>query len=217
MTRQDILQFIAKHRLVAILRGDMQGRELEVVAALKEAGVAAVEMSIVSPGFDATLKRIATAFGSSIAIGAGTVLTCDHLRRSIDSGAQFIVSPDGNPEVIEATLRAGLVSLPGAFTTTEIVQAMRWGADAVKLFPAGNLGPGYVRAVQAPLPQARLVPTGGVTLEDLPEYWSAGAWAVGVGSELVNARRILDLDLSELKRVARDFTAAARKDPDDAA
>jgi 2-dehydro-3-deoxyphosphogluconate aldolase/(4S)-4-hydroxy-2-oxoglutarate aldolase len=109
-------------------------------------------------------------------------------------------------------LREGLVSLPGAFTTTEIVQVMRWGADAVKLFPAGSVGPDYVRAMRAPLPRLRMVPTGGVRLSDLPAYWRAGAWAAGVGSELVNDERLQDSNLAELQQAARAFAAAARKD-----
>ena len=213
MSREDVMSLLEAKRIIAILRGALRGRELEILAALEQAGIAVVEISIVSPDFDATLARIAAAFGSRMAIGAGTILTLDDLNRAIAAGASFIVSPDGNREVIEATLRAGLVSVPGAYTPTEIVQVQRWGADAVKLFPAGGLGPEYVRAVRAPLPDLRLVPTGGVRLADLPAYWQAGAWAVAVGSELVNASRINDPDLAELSSVARAFAIAAEKNP----
>ncbi len=211
MNRSQVLNLFENKRLIAILRGDLRGRELEILAALEQAGIAAVEMSIVSPDFDALLARIAVSFGSRMAIGAGTILTLDDLDRAITAGASFVVSPDGNREVIEASLRAGLVSVPGAFTPTEIVQVKRWGADAVKMFPAGSLGPEYVRAVRAPLPDLRLVPTGGVRLTDLPAYWQAGAWAVAVGSELVNASRIKDPDLVELRAVARAFAVATEK------
>jgi len=211
LSRKHVLNVLENKRIIAILRGDLQGRELEVLAALEEAGIAAVEMSIVSPDFDAALARIAADFGSRIVIGAGTILSLDDLKRAITAGASFIVSPDGNREVIEATLRAGLVSLPGAYTPTEIVQVQRWGADAVKLFPASSLGPQYVRAVRAPLPDLRLVPTGGVRLDDLPAYWQAGAWAVAIGSELVNASRIKDPSLVELRTVAHAFAVAAEK------
>jgi Entner-Doudoroff aldolase len=216
LKRESILNILAKRRLVAILRGDLKGRELEIVEALCESGIAAVEISIVSHDFDAVLKRMAVAFGSRIAIGAGTILTLDDLNRAITAGASFVVSPDGNCDVIEATLDAGLVSLPGAMTPTEIMQAQRWGADAVKLFPAGAFGPDYVRAVRAPFPDIRLVPTGGVRVEDLPAYWAAGAWAVGVGSELVNSSRIQDPDLVELRTIARAFAIAAENSSDDA-
>lgn len=211
MSREHVLNLLEAKRIVAILRGDMKGRELEILAALEQAGIGAVEMSIVSPDFDATLARITASFGARMAIGAGTILTLDDLNRAIAAGASFIVSPDGNREVIEATLRAGLVSVPGAYTPTEIVQVKRWGADAVKLFPASGLGPQYVRAVRAPLTDLRIVPTGGVRLADLPAYWQAGAWAVAVGSELVNASRINDPDLTELSSVARAFAVAAEK------
>lgn len=216
MKRESIVKLLATKRLIAILRGDMKGRELEIVEVLEGAGIAAIEMSIVSRDFDAALARIASAFGSRIAIGAGTILSGEDLNRAIAAGASFVVSPDGNRDVIEATLRAGLVSLPGALTVTEIVQAQRWGADAVKLFPAGAVGPGYVRAVRAPFPEVRLVPTGGVRVEDLAAYWAAGAWAVGVGSELVNAARIAEPGLTELQAVARAFAAGAETSCHDA-
>lgn len=212
MNREFVLDLIRRSRLIAILRGDMHGRELEILAVLKDAGICAVEMSIVSPGFDVALARMAATYGATMAIGAGTILTPDNLARAVTAGASFIVSPDGNREVIESTLREGLVSLPGAFTATEIVQVMRWGADAVKLFPAGSVGPDYVRTVRAPLPGLRMVPTGGVRLSDLPAYWRAGAWAAGVGSELVNAERLQDSNLVELQQVARAFAVAARKE-----
>lgn len=211
MKRESVLEILDSKRLISILRGDLKGREMDLLAALEQAGVAALEVSIVSPDFDSVLARIVSTFGSRMAIGAGTILSLEDLQRAIAAGASFIVSPDGNPEIIEATLRADLVSLPGAYTPTEIVQVQRWGADAVKLFPASSLGPKYVQAIRSPLPRLRLLPTGGVGLPDLPDYWQAGAWAVAVGSELVNPSVIQDVDFSDLETLAREFVLAAEK------
>jgi 2-dehydro-3-deoxyphosphogluconate aldolase / (4S)-4-hydroxy-2-oxoglutarate aldolase len=209
MTSEQIGKLIKAGRIVAILRGDFGGREENLVAVLLEAGITAVEVTLNSPDALATIERLAQSFGTKAAIGAGTVLRTEEVKQAADAGARFIVSPNRNVEVIAATKRLDLFSLPGCFTPSEIIEALEAGADAIKIFPANTLGPAYIKAVRAPLNDARLVPTGGVTPEATRAYFAAGAWAVGIGSELVS-KDILQADgLVLLRERATAFVKAA--------
>lgn len=202
------LDLLARGRVVAIMRGDYRGREEEVAAVLTEAGVPAVEVTLNSPNALAAVARLSDALGRRTAVGVGTVLRPEDVEKAADAGAQFVVSPNRNVAVIERTKRLGMASLPGCYTPSEIVEAFAAGADAAKLFPARALGPAFVRDVRAPLGDVRLVPTGGVTAERAGEYVAAGAWAVGVGSELVNASVFDAGGLDALRRRAEAFVAA---------
>jgi len=208
MKHDKVIDLVQKTRIIAILRGDMGGRELAIAEALAEGGVDALEVSIVSPNFAAAIKNLAAHLGSKIAIGAGTVLTTEQLREVVDCGASFIVSPNFDPDVVQLTRTLGLASFPGAYTATEVIAASRAGADAVKIFPAVGLGPEYIKALRGPLPQTRFVPTGGITLTNASAYIAAGAWALGIGSELVNASDLKDP--SSLAVKAKNFIAAAQ-------
>lgn len=210
--RERVKSAIETHRLISIIRADIRDREEELLGVLEAGGVRVLEVSMVSPGFDAVMKKLVSKAGGETHIGAGTVLTLRDLERAMDVGARFIVSPDGNPEVIEATLRAGLVSLPGAMTPSEAVRVRSAGADYVKLFPAVTLGPAYVKALRGPLPDMKMVPTGGVALEDIPAYRAAGAVAVAIGSELVSETSIAQAEWAVLQARAAAFTQAAGRD-----
>jgi 2-dehydro-3-deoxyphosphogluconate aldolase / (4S)-4-hydroxy-2-oxoglutarate aldolase len=202
---------IAAGRLIAIMRGDFGGRESEIVAVLYETGFTAVEVTLNSPGALTTIQQLSTQFGGQMAIGAGTVLTVQAVELAARAGARFIVSPNRDVAVIAATKRHGLVSLPGCFTPSEIVEALDAGADAIKIFPATTLGPAYIKAVRAPLQQARLVPTGGVTPEKAREYFAAGAWALGIGSELVGKDVWQSGNFDLLQRRAAEFVSAVKE------
>lgn len=210
MNTPSTFEQIAAGRLIAILRGDFGGRERELVAVLLEAGFTAVEVTLNSPGALATIEKLAAQFGTRMAIGAGTVLTAAEVEQAANVGAQFIVSPNRDSAVIAATKRLGLVSLPGCFTPSEIVEALDAGADAIKIFPANTLGPTYIKAVRAPLTQARLVPTGGVTPEKARDYFAAGAWALGIGSELVGKEVWQSGNFDLLQRRAAEFVSAVK-------
>lgn len=171
--------------MIAILRGHFDGREGEVADALFKAGITALEVTLNSPDALKSIERLAADFGGCMAIGAGTVLSPEDARAAADSGARFIVSPNRDRSVIEMTKRLNLASFPGCFTPSEIIEALDAGADAAKIFPAACLGSGFIKALRGPLGHARLVPTGGVTPAAARDYFAAGAWAVGVGSELV--------------------------------
>lgn len=205
MNRELTIGTIEEGRIIAILRGDFEGREEEIVSALVDGGITAVEVTLNSPDALKSIDRLARSFGSRIAVGAGTVLTVGEVVRAAGAGARFIVSPNRDTRVIAETRRLNLVSLPGCFTPSEIVEALDAGADAVKIFPADTLGPAYIRAVRAPLGAVRLVPTGGVTPEKAREYFAAGAWAVGVGSELLRREFWSGSDLEPLRQRASQY------------
>jgi len=198
---------IGRGRVVAILRGEFGGREEEIVAVLLGAGITAVEVTLNSPDALGTIERLAKRYGAMAAIGAGTVLTEAEVERVAGIGGQFIVSPNRNRGVIETTKRLGLVSLPGCFTPSEIVEALDAGADAIKLFPVQPLGLDFVRAIQGPLGGIRLVPTGGVTPEMARQYFGAGVWAVGVGSELLGRELTGEASLDRLRLRALESAA----------
>lgn len=210
MQPDSVIKRIEAGRVIAIMRGDFGGLEEDIVAVLREAGVTAVEVTLNSPDALASIKRLAARFGARMAVGAGTAVQVEDVRRAADSGAQFIVSPNCNATVIGETKRLGLGSFPGCFTPSEIVTAFDAGADAAKIFPAQSLGPGFIKAVRGPLPNVRLIPTGGVTAEGTREYLAAGAWAVGVGSELLGRDLKTAAGMEGLRQRALAYLAATR-------
>lgn len=208
MSAGPVLQTIARSRVIGILRGDLGGRAEEIAAAILDGGITAVEVTLNSPDALDSIRRLAGQFGSRMAVGAGTVLRPEGVEAAAEAGARFIVSPNVERTVVQKSAALGLVSFPGCFTPTEILEALDAGAPAVKLFPANCLGPAFVRALRGPLPDVRLVPTGGVTPDSARLYRDAGAWAVGVGSELL-ARTELTADrLKQIRARAREFVQA---------
>lgn len=210
MNHQQTITQIEAGRVIAILRGEFGGQIEEIVGAMIEAGLSAVEVTLNSPDALISIARLVALYSSRLAVGAGTVLDADEVLRAADTGARFIVSPNRNASVIKATKKRGLVSLPGCFTPSEIVEAIDAGADAVKLFPASSLGPAFVKALRGPLPDVRTVPTGGVTPEAAREYFAAGAWAVGVGSELIGKEVLEPGGLERVRERTAAFMAAVR-------
>ncbi len=209
MNREQVIETLQQARLIAILRGKFDSNELEIANALVEGGVRLMEVSTISADYKQVIRRLSEAFGHRVAVGAGTVLNLRQLAEVTDAGASFIVSPNSDHEVIKETRRLGCASFPGAFTPTEILRAVESGADAVKLFPAASLGPSFVRGVRGPLPDVKLIPTGGVTQSNIAEWFNAGAWAVAVGSELVDTKTIQSTGYDALALCARSFTQAA--------
>ena len=199
-----ILSRIEASRVITILRGDFRDTISRLAHILADAGLTAVEATLNSTDPLRLIKTLVAEIGDRAVIGAGTVLTPDDVSRVADVGAQFIVSPNFNTTVVARTKKLNLVSVPGCFTPTEVVAALDAGADAIKLFPATHLGPSYVKALRGPLNHVRLVPTGGVTPENAREYRAAGAWAIGVGSELIGP------DLDAISPRAAAFVAAMR-------
>ena len=200
-----MLATILAHRLVAIVRGARPVDFPLILEALFSGGIRVVEVTLNSPEALPLLAAASAHWGDRLLLGAGTVLDETAALVALDSGARFIISPHLDPLVVAATLSAGAVSIPGAYTPTEIISAYRLGAHIVKVFPA-SIGPAYLRDLRGPLPHIPLMPTGGVTLANIAAFASAGAVAFGVGSALVDTRAPIDFDALRLR--ARQFVEA---------
>jgi 2-dehydro-3-deoxyphosphogluconate aldolase/(4S)-4-hydroxy-2-oxoglutarate aldolase len=182
----DILTQLIEGKVVAVVRLDSGEQLIKVAEALKAGGITLIEFTVSTPGAIDMIKQASSLFSAEVLMGAGTVLDPETARAAILSGAEFIVTPTLNLATIELCHRYGKPIVPGALTPTEILTAWQAGADMVKVFPASVMGPDYLKAVLAPLPQLRLVPTGGVSADNVAEYFKAGATAVGVGGKLVD-------------------------------
>jgi 2-dehydro-3-deoxyphosphogluconate aldolase/(4S)-4-hydroxy-2-oxoglutarate aldolase len=183
-TTQEILERVG---LVPVLRARSVAQALAVVKALMAGGVTVVEVTMTIPGAVDVLKELKKEYGTKLLLGSGTVTTVAEVEATIEAGAEFVVSPSFHPEVVAATKALKKLSIPGALTPTEIVTASRAGADYVKVFPCSAVGgASYLKAVLAPFPHLKLIPTGGVTLQTAEGLLRAGARALGVGSDLVN-------------------------------
>jgi 2-dehydro-3-deoxyphosphogluconate aldolase / (4S)-4-hydroxy-2-oxoglutarate aldolase len=202
----DVLSTIKHEKMIAIIRGSEPSDALAIAKALYEGGVRAIEITLNSPGALSSIEKVRSELGDDLAVGAGTVLDPESARSALLSGAQFILSPSLNRDTILMTKRYGAVSIPGAFTPTEILEAFESGGDIIKVFPASSLGPGFVKDIHGPLPQIPLLPTGGIDLTNIAEYIEKGAAGVGLGSSLVNSKEaVTDEYLRKLTEKARQF------------
>jgi 2-dehydro-3-deoxyphosphogalactonate aldolase len=171
--------------LIAILRGLRREEALDIAAALRDAGFRILEVPLNSPSPLASIEAIAARFGDEMLVGAGTVLDRDAVAAVASAGGRLIVSPNFDPKVVEAAREHGLISIPGIATPSEAFAALAAGADAVKLFPAEMIAPAVVRSMRAVLPpEAKLIPVGGITPDNIPAYRQAGATGFGIGSAL---------------------------------
>lgn len=184
MFKIDILQRILANGMVAIVRADTPDAALALAEACIAGGVTALEVAFTTPDTLEILKTLRQRHGDAVLLGAGTVLDPETARMAILAGAQFIISPSVNTDTIRLCNRYQVPAMPGAMTPTEIVTALEAGADIVKVFPGEAFGPEYIKALRAPLPQAPLMPTGGVTLENMGDWFKYGSVAVGIGSSL---------------------------------
>jgi 2-dehydro-3-deoxyphosphogluconate aldolase/(4S)-4-hydroxy-2-oxoglutarate aldolase len=176
-----------------------------VARALLDGGIDVIEVTFTVPGALEILSAVKKDLGNRVLLGAGTVLDPETARAALLAGAEFIVSPSVNLEVIRLCHRYDKVVMPGAFTPTEILAAWEAGADVVKVFPSDCVGPGYLKALRGPFPQIRLMPTGGVNLETLPAFIKAGASAVGVGGSLVEPPAICEGNFARLRELAGQY------------
>jgi 2-dehydro-3-deoxyphosphogluconate aldolase/(4S)-4-hydroxy-2-oxoglutarate aldolase len=211
--RVETVRAIEACGVVAVIRLREPEKLKAVVDALCEGGVRALEVTMTVPGAIHLIEEIAPSIPGEFVLGAGTILDPETARLAILAGARFIVGPVLNPAVIALGHRYDVAVIPGCFTPTEILTAWEAGADVVKIFPATALGPGFFRDIHAPLPQVRLMPTGGVTLENAGEWIAAGAVAIGVGTALVDRAAIAAGDYAAITaRSARfvETVAAAR-------
>jgi 2-dehydro-3-deoxyphosphogluconate aldolase / (4S)-4-hydroxy-2-oxoglutarate aldolase len=203
-----VLEEILEYKIVAILRGIHPDHVLEIAGALQQGGVRLLEITLNSPDALPMITRVSAALGDRLCVGAGTVLDAKQAQSAIDAGARFIISPSLDAETIQQTRQMGAVSIPGAFTATEILAAWRYGADIVKVFPA-SVGVAYFRDLRGPLPFIPLMPTGGISLDNIGDFKKAGAVAFGIGSALVRSEgRLSDEYLQQLQGKAAEFVKA---------
>jgi 2-dehydro-3-deoxyphosphogluconate aldolase / (4S)-4-hydroxy-2-oxoglutarate aldolase len=208
MSRDNDLHRILDRGLVAIIRAPSGEQLAGVARALFEGGIDIIEVTFTVPRALEIIAEVRRDLGQKILLGAGSVLDAETARAALLAGAEFIVSPCVRPDVIQVCRRYGKVVMPGAFTPTEVVSAWEAGADIVKIFPADVGGPAYLKAIAAPLPQVRLMPTGGVNLDTLESFIRAGACAVGLGSALVDPQALRAGDMDRLRDLAAEYVAA---------
>lgn len=212
MTSKEILAFITEVGIVPIVRTSSADAALRSVEAIYNGGVRAAEVTMTVPGAVRVLEKLADQFGGKLVLGAGTVLDPETARACMLAGAEFFVTPSLRVSTIEMAKRYSKVICPGALTPTEVLAAWEAGADVVKVFPCGNVGgPKYIKALKGPFPQIEMVPTGGVNLENTGDFLKAGACAVGVGAELVDAKTVQEGRFDIIQERARQYLAVAAK------
>ena len=213
--REQLIQKVLDKKIVAIVRGVYGEDCVKLAQALYDGGIELLEVTFDQSKPDEltrtsdSIQLLVERLGDKMVFGAGTVTTLEMLELAKNAGAKFIVSPDTNEEVIRATVAAGMVSMPGALTPTEVVTAHRWGADFVKLFPAGTQGTAYFKAVTAPLNHIRMLAVGGVNEKNIADFLAAGAVGAGVGGNLVNKTWIKNGEFEKITAVAKEFVKNA--------
>lgn len=210
MEKAKVLEELISSKVVAVIRTKDAGKLSRVAAALLEGGIKALEVTMTVPGAVGIIREMAGSKAPGTLVGAGTVLDAGTAREVIAAGADFIVSPVTDMGTIDVCREAGVLVAPGAFTPTEIVAAWKAGADIVKVFPATSLGPQFFKDLRGPLPEIRLMPTGGVTLENARAFLEAGACCVGIGTALLDKRMVEAGDWKGLAERARRLSEAVR-------
>ncbi|MCD6323151.1 MAG: bifunctional 2-keto-4-hydroxyglutarate aldolase/2-keto-3-deoxy-6-phosphogluconate aldolase [Clostridiales bacterium] len=204
MSRQELVTRIKDNGLVAVVRAESAEKAYRIVDACIEGGVAGIEITFTVPGAHKIIEDLASKYTSGdIILGAGTVLDPETARIAILSGAQYIVSPNVNLDTIKLCNRYQVPSMPGAMTIKEILEAMEAGADIIKIFPGNLFGPAIIKSVMGPIPQAPMMPTGGVSIETVKDWIEAGAVAVGAGSSLTNGAKTGDY--AAITAMAKEF------------
>ncbi len=213
MNKEELLKRIHEEWLVAILRGDTARQTEDAFEALIEGGITLVEVPFTTPGACEVIRRLRERHGDRIVVSAGTVTTAEQARAAIASGAQGIVSPNLYLPVLEAAVAAGVVSAPGCFTPSEIAEALRHGADIIKLFPCDMVGPKYLMYMLGPFPGIRIMPAGSIVLENMQAYYDQGAFAgvAGVTTEMQLLDEVKAGRFADITECARRWTAQVRR------
>jgi 2-dehydro-3-deoxyphosphogluconate aldolase/(4S)-4-hydroxy-2-oxoglutarate aldolase len=211
MSREQTLKRILDGGIVAVVRSESSESLVKVVQALAEGGVTAAEITFTVPDAIEVIRRVRKEVGDSVVLGAGTVLDPETARAALLAGAEYIVAPTVNVDVIRLCRRYDKVIMPGAFTPTEVVAAWEAGADVVKVFPADIGGPPFLKALRGPLPQVRLMPTGGVDLTTAEAFLKAGACCLGVGGALVDPKAIAGGQFERIRDLAGQYATLVRQ------
>ncbi len=210
MAKETVLRGLLEARAVAVIRMKDAARLAAVAAALREGGVTAIEITMTVPGAAGIIREMTRTKAPGTLVGAGTVFDAGTAAEVVAAGADFVVSPVFDRATVEFCREADVVVAAGAFTPTEIVTAWRAGADVVKVFPATSLGPQFFRDLRGPMPEVRLMPTGGVTVENAGDFLAAGAALVGIGTALVDAKTVEAGDWATITARARRLVASLR-------
>jgi len=211
MPREATVQKISSTGIVAVIRADNGEVLADVTQALIEGGVTAIEVTFTVPKAHKVLEFVADRFGDQIQLGAGTVLDAETARIAILAGAEFIVSPIVDLPTIEISHRYDKAMMAGALTPTEVVRAWQAGSDVVKIFPSDLTGPSYLKSLKGPLPQVRMMPTGGVNLETATDFLKAGACALGVGGSLVEKSAIQSGNMDRIRDLAQQYVEIVQR------
>lgn len=212
MTKDEVLRIILDTKVIAVIRMADTEKLAKVIEAVQKGGVRAIEITMTTPGALDVIKNISEQRESGVVIGAGTVLDPETAESVIRAGAEFVVSPVLNKKVIKLCNDYGKLVAPGAMTPTEILKAWQKGADIVKIFPATSLGPKYFKDIKGPLPQVRLMPTGGVDLNNAAEFIRNGACCVGIGTALLDKKAIQTGDWRVLTKKAEELIESIRNE-----
>jgi 2-dehydro-3-deoxyphosphogluconate aldolase/(4S)-4-hydroxy-2-oxoglutarate aldolase len=212
MTSKEMMAFLTDAGLVPVVRCSTAEAAVKVVSALYDGGIRAAEITMTVPGAVKALEKVADQFGDKLLLGAGTVLDPESARICMLAGAEFFVTPSLRVSTIEMAQRYSKPIFPGGLTPTEVLTAWEAGADAVKIFPAGNVGGAkYIKALKGPFPQIEMIPTGGVNLETIGDFLKAGSCACGVGGELVDAKAVKEGKFDLITERAGQYIAAVKK------
>ncbi|WP_409310452.1 bifunctional 4-hydroxy-2-oxoglutarate aldolase/2-dehydro-3-deoxy-phosphogluconate aldolase [Pectobacterium sp. B1J-3] len=211
MIKHRVIRAIEETGIIAIVRGTKPEEVLPVARALYEGGIRVLEVTCNSAGYLSSIEALNAELGDRMWIGAGTVINPVMAQLVMDAGANFVLSPDFNPQVVSMVHEKQKLMIPAVVTPSEILQACRLGVDLLKLFPANGLGVSYLKELQGPLNNLSIIPVGGVTLNNVADFAQAGAFAVGVGSELINKTLIASGDWQELTQLAGKFIQRFRE------
>ena len=212
----NVIDKILEEKLIVIVRGIDKKKIIPLAEAMYDGGVRLIECTYDATGKvsdeenAAVIASLVRHFEGRMVIGAGTVITEKQVQLTKEAGGEFIISPDANPDIIRYTKELGLVSIPGAYTPTEILSANRAGADFVKLFPATNLGPAYIKAVRAPISHVKLLAVGGIDVDNMPEYLKAGVCGFGVGSCITDKKMIEAEDYESITALAEKYVSVIK-------
>lgn len=210
MSKETQLRHILDCGIVAVVRSPDSQQLVEVVRALADGGVTVAEITMTVPDALGVLRQVRQALGERVLLGAGTILDTETARAALLAGAEYLVAPTLNLDVIRLCQRYSKLVMPGAFTPTEILAAWEAGADIVKVFPAEVVGPAFFKAMRGPLPQVRLMPTGGVDLTTAADFLRAGACCLGLGSQLVEPRAVAERDFDRIRELAGQYIAIVK-------
>ena len=217
MTPEQVLERIGEVGIVPVVRASSREQALEAVEAIEAGGIPVVEITMTVPDALGTIREVARRIGQRVLVGAGTVTNAAAARECLEAGARFLVSPGLSLPVLELARALGALAIPGALTPTEVMTAREAGASVIKIFPCGSVGGAkYIKALSGPFPDLRFIPTGGVSPANVAEYFAAGAFAVGMGSDLIDARALREgrkHEVVETCRAASNAVGAARKRP----